>query len=88
MNKLNDGQTPILPDGYETFLGGLKERIRAAQVRAALAVNRELILLGRMGRQRHQSPCCRPQPGIPRRCRIQSSQSQIYEGFGRGLSGC
>jgi predicted nuclease of restriction endonuclease-like (RecB) superfamily len=36
---------PRLPEGYETFLGGLKERIRAAQIRAALAVNRELILL-------------------------------------------
>ncbi|NJR76685.1 MAG: DUF1016 domain-containing protein [Scytonema sp. CRU_2_7] len=31
--------------GYEEFLGELKERIRQAQVRAALAVNRELILL-------------------------------------------
>ena len=31
--------------GYEEFLGGLKERIRNAQVRAALAVNRELVLL-------------------------------------------
>ena len=31
--------------GYEEFLRELKERIRNAQVRAALAVNRELILL-------------------------------------------
>jgi predicted nuclease of restriction endonuclease-like (RecB) superfamily len=31
--------------GYEEFLGELKERIRNAQVRAALAVNRELVLL-------------------------------------------
>jgi predicted nuclease of restriction endonuclease-like (RecB) superfamily len=30
---------------YVTFLDGLKERIRSAQVKAALAVNRELILL-------------------------------------------
>ena len=45
MNKLNDEQPTILPEGYETFLGDIKERIRAAQVRAALAVNRELILL-------------------------------------------
>ena len=39
--------SPIIPDGegYIDFLDGLKERIRAAQVRAALAVNRELILL-------------------------------------------
>lgn len=35
----------LLPDGYARFLGDLKERIRAAQVRAALSVNRELVLL-------------------------------------------
>lgn len=34
-----------LPEGYEQFLGGLKDRIREAQLRAALAVNRELVLL-------------------------------------------
>ncbi len=33
------------PEDYETFLHELKERIRTAQVRAALAVNRELTLL-------------------------------------------
>lgn len=31
--------------GYDDFLRGLKERIRTAQVRAALAVNQELVLL-------------------------------------------
>jgi predicted nuclease of restriction endonuclease-like (RecB) superfamily len=31
--------------GYDDFLRDLKERVRAAQVRAALAVNRELVLL-------------------------------------------
>lgn len=35
----------LLPTGYDEFLGELKERIRSAQVRAALAVNRELVLL-------------------------------------------
>src|ERR1041385_6508774 len=35
----------LLPEGYEDFLRDLKQRIRAAQVRAAVAVNRELILL-------------------------------------------
>ena len=35
----------VLPEGYEPFLKNLKERIRTAQVRAALAVNRELVLL-------------------------------------------
>ncbi len=36
-----------LPDSksYQTLLADLKQRIRAAQVRAALAVNRELVLL-------------------------------------------
>jgi predicted nuclease of restriction endonuclease-like (RecB) superfamily len=32
-------------DGYDDFLRELKERIRSAQVKAALSVNRELVLL-------------------------------------------
>jgi predicted nuclease of restriction endonuclease-like (RecB) superfamily len=32
-------------DGYDDFLRELKERVRSAQVRAALSVNRELVLL-------------------------------------------
>jgi predicted nuclease of restriction endonuclease-like (RecB) superfamily len=36
---------PNLPDRYDAFLQELKERIRSAQVRAALSVNRELVLL-------------------------------------------
>lgn len=35
----------LLPQDYPAFLQSLKERIRAAQVRAALSVNRELVLL-------------------------------------------
>jgi len=34
-----------VPDGYATWLGELKRRIHRAQQRAALAVNRELVLL-------------------------------------------
>lgn len=34
-----------LPHGYEQLLGSLKTRIRVAQVRAALAVNSELVTL-------------------------------------------
>jgi predicted nuclease of restriction endonuclease-like (RecB) superfamily len=34
-----------LPPSYAEFLSSLKERIRSAQVRAALAVNKELVLL-------------------------------------------
>ena len=49
----------LIPEGYDDFLRGLKERIRTAQVKAALAVNQELVLLyWRIGqdileRQRH-----------------------------------
>ena len=40
-----------VPSGYPALLADLKERIRAAQVRAGLAVNRELVLLyWRLGR--------------------------------------
>src|SRR3954451_9137770 len=35
----------LVPKGYEAFLVELKERIRTAQLRASLAVNRELVLL-------------------------------------------
>ena len=37
----------LFPDlaSYDAFLGALKTRIRTAQIRAVLAVNRELILL-------------------------------------------
>jgi predicted nuclease of restriction endonuclease-like (RecB) superfamily len=35
----------LLPPDYDAFLRDLKERIRSAQVRAALSVNRELVLL-------------------------------------------
>ena len=41
----------LLPDGYDDFLRELKERVRQAQIRAALSVNRELMLLyWRIGR--------------------------------------
>jgi len=37
--------TDVAPEGYQALLGDLKERIHAAQARAALSVNRELITL-------------------------------------------
>jgi len=37
--------TELISEEYAAFLGELKERIRHAQVRAALNVNRELVLL-------------------------------------------
>lgn len=36
---------PLFPDTYNIFLSDLKSRIRTAQVKAALAVNEELIIL-------------------------------------------
>lgn len=38
-------QTSLFPDNYDDFFRNLKERIRSAQVKAALAVNQELVLL-------------------------------------------
>ena len=35
----------LVPSDYPAFVADLKERIRTAQVRASLAVNRELVLL-------------------------------------------
>ena len=35
----------ILPEGYDSFLRNLKDRVRSAQLRASLSVNRELVLL-------------------------------------------
>src|SRR4051812_2390268 len=44
-------RSDVVPEDYEQLLGDLKDRIRKAQLRAALAVNRELVLLyWRMGR--------------------------------------
>jgi hypothetical protein len=40
------GKLPgALPAGYTTLLADLKARVRAAQLRAVVSVNRELILL-------------------------------------------
>jgi predicted nuclease of restriction endonuclease-like (RecB) superfamily len=56
---MSDETRLALPAEYGPFLEGLKERIRTAQVRAALSVNRELVLLywqiGRDIRERQQS---------------------------------
>jgi predicted nuclease of restriction endonuclease-like (RecB) superfamily len=38
-------KSSLLPEGYDAFVRGLKERIRSAQIKAALAVNQEIILL-------------------------------------------
>src|SRR5579872_1641924 len=36
---------PLAPDSYGQFLAELKSQIQAAQLRASLAVNRELVML-------------------------------------------
>ena len=36
---------PLVPDSYGQFLADLKGRIRGAQLRASMAVNRELVVL-------------------------------------------
>ena len=38
-------ESELLPEGYAELLGQIKERIRSAQLRAASAVNHELVLL-------------------------------------------
>lgn len=44
-------QTSLYPNNYDDFFRNLKERIRSTQVKAALAVKRELVLLyWRIGR--------------------------------------
>jgi predicted nuclease of restriction endonuclease-like (RecB) superfamily len=42
---LDDSKGNPLPAVYDSFLQDLKDRIRTAQLRAALSVNRELVLL-------------------------------------------
>jgi DUF1016 N-terminal domain len=44
-SKAAPKQSGLVPMGYEKFLGELKERIRTAQLKAAVSVNRELVLL-------------------------------------------
>ena len=42
---LDDSKGNSLPAVYDSFLQDLKDRILTAQLRAALSVNRELVLL-------------------------------------------
>lgn len=49
---MSSKKSGILPAGYTSLLAALKARVRAAQLKAALSVNRELILLyWHIGRQ-------------------------------------
>ena len=44
-NRDQSAMEPLAPDSYGQFLAELKSRIQSAQLRASLAVNRELVLL-------------------------------------------
>jgi hypothetical protein len=46
-NAIPDSELPssILPNGYKEFLEEIKGRIREAQIRASLSVNKELVFL-------------------------------------------
>ena len=49
---MSEGRLVELPTGYAAILASLKDQIRAARLKAGLAVNRELVLLyWRIGRQ-------------------------------------
>jgi hypothetical protein len=42
---MSKGKSTPLPAVYDSFVQELKDRIRSAQVRAVLSVNRELVVL-------------------------------------------
>lgn len=58
-DALMSSERTIMPDGYQALLGDLKERIAAAQIRAAVTVNQELVGLywqiGRAIRERQSA---------------------------------
>ena len=70
----------LLPEGYESFLSELKERIRTAQLRASVAVNRELIALyWQIGNGIVEPP---EDPPLGQ-CRARSSRRRPAEGLSR-----
>ena len=90
---------PLAPDSYAQFLADLKRRIQAAQLRASVAVNRELVLLywqiGRDILERQQRETWgakvigpaggRPEARVSRHERLFGPQSQVYAPLCRGL---
>ena len=87
--------TDLIPKDYEQFLGELKDRIRTAQLRAAISVNRELVLLywqiGRdiLARQKQHGwgakvidrLAARPPARVSRNGRILPAKPQVHEGL-------
>lgn len=90
----------VEPAGYAEFLAELKQRIERAQLRASLAVNRELVLLywqiGReiLSRQDRESWGAkvidrrrRLKALLPRHAGLLTQESQIHARFRRSLGG-
>ncbi len=91
----------LLAEGYRELLGDLKERIRSAQVTAALSVNRELIALywqiGRAIGERQEThgwgdagdrpPLRRSAPCVPRHEGVFTAQPPLHAHVRRGVSG-
>jgi hypothetical protein len=65
--KVTTEDAGLAQKGYETFLGEIKERVRSAQLKAAVSVNRELVLLYWQSRsssvRRHDRAARRGLPG-------------------------
>ena len=90
----------LLPKDYDSFLKSLKERVRAAQLRASLSVNRELVLLyWRIGRdileRQNQAGwgakvidrlARGPAHGVPGHEGILSDESPLYAGVCGGVA--
>jgi hypothetical protein len=85
----------IAPDSYGRFLADLRGRIRAAQLRASLAVSRELVLLywqmgreilDRQGREKWGSEGHRPSGGrfeksLPRNEGVFPAEFEVHAGI-------
>ena len=91
----------LIPPGYVELLEDIKDRIRHAQIRAAVGASRELIRLywdigreiverqdaGRLGRQGHRPPGGRPSAGVSGQGRVLAHQHPPHAGTLSGLHG-
>ena len=104
MSKQTDIHVTLAPapTGYTDWLAELKTRIHNAQQRAALAVNRELVLAllanrarysgaagrARLGRKGDRAAGARSAHGLPGHEEFLTRQSDVYAGVRRGMAGC
>src|ERR1051325_9984686 len=93
-------QATMLPAGYAEWIADVKLRIRAAQQRAALAVNKEMLqLYWQIGRDildrqavagwgdwRPRPDRSRPARRVPRDARLLADEPQVYAHVCRGLA--